>query len=166
MYRKTKKLVLGAMLAALVFIATYVVQIPSPMNGYVNLGDCFVLICGWLLGPWYGALAAGIGSAMTDLLAGYAYYVPGTLVIKAVVALVAGIVYRNMRKSFAGLVLGAVLGESFMVLGYLGYAWLLLGNGIAAISTIPGNMLQAAFGIVAALLLMKVVAKMKLDDLF
>ena len=27
-----------------------VVQIPSPMNGYVNLGDCFVLLSGWLLG--------------------------------------------------------------------------------------------------------------------
>ncbi|MBS7227729.1 MAG: ECF transporter S component, partial [Oscillospiraceae bacterium] len=37
-----KKTVQAAMLAALVFAATYAVKIPSPTNGYVNLGDCFV----------------------------------------------------------------------------------------------------------------------------
>ena len=65
--KKIRKLVLAALLAALVCVATMVVQIPSPMQGYVNLGDCFVLLSGWLLGPWYGAAAAGIGSMLTDL---------------------------------------------------------------------------------------------------
>ena len=50
--KKIRKLVLAALLAALVCVATMVVQIPSPMQGYVNLGDCFVLLSGWLLGPW------------------------------------------------------------------------------------------------------------------
>ena len=49
--KKIRKLVLAALLAALVCVATMVVQIPSPMQGYVNLGDCFVLLSGWLLGP-------------------------------------------------------------------------------------------------------------------
>ena len=39
-----KKLVLAAMFAALSCVATMVIQIPSPMSGYVNLGDCFVLL--------------------------------------------------------------------------------------------------------------------------
>ena len=56
--KKIRKLVLAALLAALVCVATMVVQIPSPMQGYVNLGDCFVLLSGWLLGPWYGFAAA------------------------------------------------------------------------------------------------------------
>ena len=55
--KKIRKLVLAALLAALVCVATMVVQIPSPMQGYVNLGDCFVLLSGWLLGPWYGFAA-------------------------------------------------------------------------------------------------------------
>ena len=50
--KKIRKLVLAALLAALVCVATMVVQIPSPMQGYVNLGDCVVLLSGWLLGPW------------------------------------------------------------------------------------------------------------------
>ena len=41
--KKIRKLVLAALLAALVCVATMVVQIPSPMQGYVNLGDC----AGW-----------------------------------------------------------------------------------------------------------------------
>ena len=52
--QKVKKLVLSALMAALVYVATSIIQIPSPMSGYVNLGDCFVLLSGWLLGPWYG----------------------------------------------------------------------------------------------------------------
>ena len=66
--QKVKKLVLSALMAALVYVATSIIQIPSPMSGYVNLGDCFVLLSGWLLGPWYGGAAAGIGSMLVDLL--------------------------------------------------------------------------------------------------
>ena len=79
--KKVQKLVVSALMAALTYVATMVVRIPSPMNGYVNLGDCFVLLSGWLLGPWYGGAAAGIGSMLTDLLSGYGYYATGTFVI-------------------------------------------------------------------------------------
>ena len=86
--KKIRTMVLAAVLAALACVATMVVQIPSPMNGYVNLGDCFVLLSGWLLGPWWGAAAGGIGSMLADLLLGYGHYAPGTLVIKGLMALV------------------------------------------------------------------------------
>ena len=66
-------------MAALAYAATSVIQIPSPVNGYVILGDCFVPLSGWLLGPWYGAAAAGIGSMLVDLLSGYGHYVPSPL---------------------------------------------------------------------------------------
>ena len=59
------------MLAALVCVATMVIKIPSPLNGYINLGDCIVLLSGWLLSPVYGFMAAGLGSALADLFAGY-----------------------------------------------------------------------------------------------
>lgn len=41
--KKIRTMVTAAVLAALSCVATMVVQIPSPMNGYVNLGDasCF-----------------------------------------------------------------------------------------------------------------------------
>ena len=54
--QKVRKLVLSALMAALVYVATSIIQIPSPVNGYVNLGDCFVLLSGWLLGKTGNAL--------------------------------------------------------------------------------------------------------------
>ena len=78
---KLRKLVLAALFAALCTVMTMVIQVPSPMQGYVNLGDCFVLLSGWLLGPWWGAAAGGIGSMLADLLLGYGHYAPGTLII-------------------------------------------------------------------------------------
>lgn len=75
---KTKNLTLiaaAAVLAALTCVATMVVQIPMPLTkGYVNLGDVLVLTSAWILGSPWGIAAAGIGSAMADLLTGYAYY--------------------------------------------------------------------------------------------
>lgn len=161
---RVKKLVLSAMLSALVFTATYVVRIPSPTNGYVNLGDCFVLLSGWLLGPLYGAAAAGIGSALTDLLGGYAHYVPGTLVIKALDAFVAAGIYRAMKKSFQGMLISGIVGELIMTAGYFGFSSLILGKGLAAALSIPGNLVQGAVGIAAGILMMQIIRRTKLAD--
>ena len=62
--KRTQKIVLAAMLAALTFCATYVMKVPTPTGGYVNLCDSFVLTSGWILGPIYGTLAAAIGSML------------------------------------------------------------------------------------------------------
>ena len=79
---KTRTIILTALLAALTTVATMVIRIPTPTLGYIHLGDGMVLICGILLGPWLGAVAAGIGSMLADLFAGAVAYMPGTLVIK------------------------------------------------------------------------------------
>lgn len=74
--QKLQKLVLAALFAALTAVMTTVIRIPSPMSGYVNLGDCAVLLSAWILGPGLGCAAAGIGSMLSDLL-GYPLYAPG-----------------------------------------------------------------------------------------
>lgn len=56
-----------------------------------------VLLGTYLLGPVCGAVAGGIGPALADLLAGYTAYVPATLVIKALMGLAAGLLYRVLR---------------------------------------------------------------------
>ena len=91
------KLVLTALLAALTYVMTRVVQVPT-VGGYTNLGDSMCLLAGLVLGPWYGFAAAGVGSAPVDLLSGYAYYVPGTLVIKGLVALIAAFLVRPLLR--------------------------------------------------------------------
>ena len=141
-----------------------VVQIPSPMQGYVNLGDCFVLLSGWLLGPWYGFAAGGIGSMLADLFLGYAHYAPGTLVIKGLVALLAALLYEKLGRSPAARIASGVVGEIVMVLGYFGYASMLLGKGLAAAASIPGNIFQGAVGLVVGVVLVTVLERAKVTQ--
>ena len=162
--KKIRKLVISAMMAALTYVATMVIQIPSPMNGYVNLGDCFVLLCGWLLGPWYGGAAAGIGSMLTDLLSGYGHYAPGTFVIKGLDALVAALLFRAMGRTSTAALVSGLVGETIMVAGYFGYAALLLGKGLGAAASIPGNLVQAALGLLIGFLLLKVLQKTRIAE--
>ena len=162
--KKIRKLVISAMMAALTYIATMVIQIPSPMNGYVNLGDCFVLLSGWLLGPWYGGAAAGIGSMLTDLLSGYGYYAPGTFVIKGLDALVAALLFRAMGRTSTAALVSGLVGETIMVAGYFGYAALLLGKGLGAAASIPGNLVQATMGLLIGFLLLKGLQKTRIAE--
>ena len=160
---KLKKLVISALMAAIVCVATMVVQIPSPMQGYVNLGDCFVLLSGWFLGPVYGAAAAGIGSMLTDLFMGYAYYATGTLIIKAVMALCAALIYKAIKSNTAGFIISSVVSEIIMIAGYFGYAALLLGKGLAAAASIPGNIVQGLAGLIIGTALALIIVKSGLD---
>lgn len=152
------RLVLAALMAALTCMATMVIRIPSPMGGYVNLGDGLVLLSAWLLGPLYGAAAAGIGSMMADVLGGYFYYVPGTLIIKAGIAVAAYFTARAIQggkpgRNVAAWIVGGIVGEAVMVLGYFCYASLFLGKGLAAAASIPGNLVQGAAGIIISVIL-------------
>ncbi len=153
-HEKIVRLCLAAVLTALVFAATYIIQIPMPATGgFINLGDCMVLLSGFLLGPLWGAAAGGIGSMLTDIVAGYGSFAPGTLVIKALMACCAALLYNALRdktKLAAGL--GAVLGEIIMVLGYFAYEALFLGFGVGAAASIPGNIIQGAAGMIVGVL--------------
>lgn len=150
------------MFAALSCAATMVIQIPIA-TGYLNFGDSLCLLAGWILGPWYGFAAAGLGSALADLLAGYGAYVPATFVIKGLVALIAALLLRLVRKAGMPavwqLALSALPAEAAMVLGYFSFETLVLGETAAAAAAVPNNLLQAAAGIVLAVLLEQAVCR-------
>lgn len=162
--KTVKKLVFAALFAALSCVATMVIRIPTPIGGYIHAGDAVVLLSAFLLGPWWGAAAAGLGSALADLIAAYSLYVPGTFVIKFIVALLAGFLLncRIVRSALARAVIAGVIGETFMVLGYLAYEALILGYGAAAVGGVPMNCIQGAFGVVAGSALYVALSKTKL----
>ncbi|MDI9461987.1 MAG: ECF transporter S component [Saccharofermentanales bacterium] len=149
-----QKLVAAGMLAALTTVATLLVQIPTPSRGFLNMGDVVVLVSAWVLGPVYGAAAAGIGSMLADLIAGYTMFAPGTLIIKGLVALIAAALFAALKfkgnggRILARLISGTV-GELFMVFGYFIYEAVILGMGPGALAGVPGNLGQGAFGLIA-----------------
>ena len=59
----------------------------------------------------------------------------------------------------AGQVAGGVAAEVIMVLGYFAYASLWLGKGLAAAASIPGNIVQGVFGLVAATVVYTVLSR-------
>jgi len=150
--RSLHRLVFGAVFSAVIAVATMVITVPLPMGGFANLGDGLILLAAWLLGPWYGFAAGAIGSALADLLLGYAAYVPGTFVIKGLIGLLGGLLYRVflrlLRQKYVSAVLSAVIAEAEMVFGYFLYGALALGEGMAALSAVPGNVGQGAVGVI------------------
>ena len=163
-HNKIVHLVFTGLLTALVCVATMVIKIPTPTNGYVNLGDAMVLLCGWLLGPAYGFFAAGVGSALADLIGGYGSYVAGTFLIKGLMGLAAGLIVYKGSTRFTLRVMGAVAAELIMIGGYFLYESTLLGYGLAAAASIPGNAMQGLMGIVFGLLLIRTIEKHDLHN--
>ena len=156
-HSKLMRLVLAGVMTAFVCAATMVIRIPTPNGGYVNIGDALVLLSGWVLGPAYGFFAAGVGSALADLLWGYGSYVPGTLLIKGAMGLLAALSLKKGGKLV--MIVGAVLAELVMVGGYFLYESTLLGYGMAAAASIPGNLIQGTVGMLLGLLLYKVCSR-------
>lgn len=164
---KTYKLVIAALMAALTCLATMIIQVPSVTGGYIHLGDGFVLLSGIILGPIYGAAAAGLGSMLADLLSGYGVYAPATLIIKALAALAGSIIYYSLSRSifqgkqkFVPVISAGIIGGIIVTVGYLIFESTILGNGFAAAVTgVPGNIVQNIFGIIVSTLLLPLLSK-------
>ena len=163
-----KKLTLAGALAALTAVATLLIQIPSPTKGYINLGDTVVNLSAWILGPLYGGAAAGIGSALADLISGYTVYAPATLIIKAAMAVAAFYVYALLskkQKSLPARIASALASEVVMVTGYAVFAGFLYGSVSSALLSIPENLVQGAVGAAASVTLYELLRKQVLNRL-
>lgn len=166
------RLCVTAMFAALICVSTIMLQIPSPLNGYVNFGDCFVLAAAWVLGPVYGFAAGGIGSALADLFTGYIHYVPGTFLIKGLMAVAAALICRAvqkkiMHKTLPAYAVSAFAAEIIMTGGYYLYAALLLGKSFSgALASVPGNLVQGLFGLICGVAVIRLIAGTKVLERF
>ena len=137
---------MASVLAAITTLATMIIKVPTVgTNGYVNIGDAAVLISAWLLGNPYGAVSAGIGSGLADLLSGYPAYIPGTTVIKFVMAFVCALIYKSLGERLPKTVvyiISSVVAEMIMIAGYFVYESIVLGYGLAASASIISNTVQ------------------------
>ena len=165
--------VTSALFAALTFVGTFIIKVPTVTNGYIHPGDGFVILSGVFLGPLWGGLAAGFGSMLSDLIGGYITYVPATFIIKALVAVIAAGITALIqkliqnKKNVVPVIAGGVIGEIFMVVGYFVFETFLAvfttGNGFTATSFnaalaasaagIPANIIQGVFGIIISAVL-------------
>lgn len=102
----TRKIVLTALLAALT-VAGSAIRVTLPIdiagNTSFHLGNILCALAGLLLGPWYGALAAGIGSMIYDftnpLFISESWI---TLLTKGAYGLVAGLLFWSVFRKPTG----------------------------------------------------------------
>ena len=162
----TKKLVTCALFTALTMISTLLIRIPLPL-GYVHLGDGLVFLSVFVLGPIWGVVAAGLGSALADVI-GYIAYTPATLVIKSLMAVCAWLIYKALTKTFKkeifAEIIGGVVGSLVMAFGYFLFEAFLYASAGVAIVNVPWNILQGAVGIAVAVAIMRLLRATKILD--
>jgi len=120
MNNKTKRIAYTGLMMALSLIGTFIVKIPiSSTGGYIHLGDGFVMLSGIILGPVYGAIAAGIGSAIADIISGYAIWAIPTLITKGAMAFIVGYAFLKKDSKYTNQLLSfsyIVIWSGFIVL--------------------------------------------------
>lgn len=143
----TKTLTKTGIMAAIIFLATYTIKIPT-LHGYTHLGDCMILISVLILGWRNGALAGGIGAALADLLGGYMHWILPTFFIKACMSTVMGLVIEKWFPNIKyGWLIGAILGGFVQIIGYTAVKIFYYGFK-AAMTMTPGLLFQTAAGII------------------
>ena len=125
---------------ALVFVVTAYLHIPTN-NGYIHIGDGFIYLAASLL-PWPYAVFVGAGGALlADVLTGFAVWAPGSVVVKAVTALLfssKGKRIITLRNALALLPASVICAG-----GYYLYEALIYSNFISPLAGIPANLTQS-----------------------
>jgi uncharacterized membrane protein len=147
-----------AVLAAVTTVFTVFIRVPSPARGYFNLGDVAVAFTAFTFGPISAFIAGGIGTALADLIGSYVQWAPISLVVHGLEGLVIGLIARARPGSVSVCIAAGVAGVIVMAAGYFAGGLALTGMG-PSLAEAPGNVVQAAAGIVLGLPLSIAVAK-------
>lgn len=136
----------AAVMIAVVFVMTRVVQITIGPGGYIHFGDIALYVASFLFGPLVGGVAGGTGTALADLSSGYGAWAPGTFVIHGLQGFVAGLI--AWRGGLARTILAVVVGGAIVVVGYFLYQWILISAG--SFSSFEADEGKSAFATAAA----------------
>ncbi len=164
-YRKVYRIVMTAMMMCIIMVSILLLRIPIPFTqGYVNLSDAMIFMAVIILGWKYGAVAAGLGSLLGDLLSGFAMWAPWSLVIKAVMAIIFGLIIQiaanragrteNGSRLFLSIeIAGMIIAGCFMAAAYFFAEGIMYGNWAVAALGIPWNIGQFLVGTALAVAL-------------
>lgn len=147
-----------AVLIAVTALFTYVIRIPiAPTRGYINFGDVAIFFTAILFGPWTAFITGGVGTALADLLSGYAQWAPFTFFAHGLQGLFIGLVIKagvgiKTEEGVRGgpriltLLIAFLAGTVTMGGIYFITGGIMVGFAAAA-TEIPGNILQNAAGV-------------------
>ena len=169
----TKRIAMAGLLAALTAVGSAIrITVPADLVGTssIHLGNIFCALCGVLLGPGLGGLAAGLGSAIYDMT--NPLYISEcwlTFLMKGAYALAAGLVFRHLHlKEYLRDLIATTAGALTYAVLYLGKSYLkaVVVSGltadaalIAAGAKLPATIFNMAVAMVVAPVLAKAIRK-------
>ncbi|MEG0077525.1 ECF transporter S component [Anaerorhabdus sp.] len=158
MNKNIKEITLTGLAAALVFVTTMYIKVPNSLGGYFNLGDSMLMLFSAVLNPFYAFVVGGIGSALADVIGGYAQYAIPTLIIKGTEAVFVS--YMFIKFGSKAKWIAYIGAAAIMVTGYFLVEWGMYGDALVSLSAVPANIIQGISGAVIALVLLKKVTQL------
>ena len=162
----TKKIVLVALMAALTVVGSSLrIKVPAGIVGTsaFHLGNILCALSGILLGPWLGGLAAGLGSALYDIVIDPSYISECwlTFLMKGAYGLVVGFAFSIGKKewNYIKATLASAAGAVTYAVLYLAKSYFkaILVQGVAAsgawvavVDKLPATIFNAAVAVIFA----------------
>ncbi|HOE84377.1 MAG TPA: ECF transporter S component [Sphaerochaeta sp.] len=147
------KIAVTAVLTAVVVVFTMIVRIPTA-KGYLNLCDVAICFIAFTFGPASAFIAAGLGTALADLISGYAQWAPISFAVHGLEGLLIALIVRNKAGVEASLlkkILAGIVCMATVTLGYFALSSLFISTAAVAAAEIPGNLVQSAVGFILGL---------------
>ena len=165
----TKKIVWTALMAALTVVGSAIrITIPIDIGGTTafHLGNIMCALSGILLGPWYGGLAAGLGSFLYDMTnPAYISEAWITFLMKGAYGLFPGLTMRLWKKNWGVIKAGIAASTGalayaalYLLKNYYKSIWVKLMTHEAAMLVVAGKVPATVFNAVVAVLFAPILA--------
>ncbi|MDD3027736.1 MAG: ECF transporter S component [Erysipelotrichaceae bacterium] len=146
---KTKDLSLSALFIALIIIATAFIHVPSGLaNGYIHFGDSMIFLAIMFIPNYRGVFVGGLGSMLSDVVAGYAFFAPLTFVVKMLMGLVFFLVIRKNPENRMQRITGFVFAGIVLVSGYFIGEYFMYNSVAIPLTEVLGNTVQVIGSVV------------------
>ena len=170
----TRKLAFTALMAALTAVASALrVKVPLDISGFsaFHLGNIMCALSGILLGPWLGGAAAGIGSALHDIIFDPAYISECwlTFLMKGAYGIAVGLICNKEGVSYLRSLIATIGGALTYAVLYLAKSYFYSGLLISGLTPdaallnlvgkLPATFFNAVIAIICAPLLAIAISK-------
>lgn len=157
--QRVKLLTLSGIFAAIIFILTAYIHIPSH-NGYTHIGDAFIYLSASILPLPYAISASVIGAGLADILSGFAIWTPATIVVKLFVALLFTSKKDNIicKRNVIGLFLACII----TFIGYYLYEAIFISNFAVALLGLLGYLTQSILSSIVYIIIGKAFDKLNI----
>ncbi|MCL2703514.1 MAG: ECF transporter S component [Defluviitaleaceae bacterium] len=163
---KVRDIAITGVLITLVFSTTMFISIPLPFSihdgGLMHLGNVSLFIAAIVFDKKKGAIAGAFGMSLFNLLSplGLVIWAPFTFVIRGVMGYVIGtIAEKGQGKNIWINIAAIAVGGAVQIAGYYIAEWILYGNPISPLLSIPGDVVQIVASSVIALPLLTILRR-------